>query len=496
MAAATEQTPEVPPLIWAEPEPDGALLHPPLTRPEVVAALLRIADSEGLTAVSLERLTAELGTAGVSLRHHIRRPGDLEDLLIDGVFAELALSEGRTGEWRADMRAGAYQLREAIGRHPWFARLTFRRPLFGPQALGWLERTMAVLEGAGLDVIVASAYAGIITGHVMGTAMCEAEEAEMEQVRAGERSTHERHFEAMHEGLAALVDRWRPHAIVHEPVAFAAEAIAAARGIPCLRHLWGPDVFGTPQGAWLRERARELVAAEVHGGVQPSAAQELVIDPCPAPMQRLGPGAEVPIRFVPVDRPGTVPSWLLDPPERERICVTWGTFTDGVPGGHPLMHVVRGLARPGTEVVVAVRAEDLPQLGELPPGAKAVTGVPLHAVLSSCTAVVHHGGANTALGAVARGLPQLVVSDTFERALNGGRLAEAGVGLHLDSQDADADTVGTAVRRLVTDDQYARAAAALRLQALSRPSPAQVAGGFEELIARYPVPSEPIAEGA
>ena len=195
MPATTEQTPEVPPLIWAEPEPDGALLHPRLTRPEVVAALLRIADADGLPAVSLERLTADLGAAGMSLRHHIRRPGDLEDLLIDGVFAELALPEGRPGEWRTDMRAGAYQLREAIGRHPWFARLTFRRPLFGPQALGWLERTMAVLEGAGLDVTVASAYAGIITGHVMGTAMCEAEEAEMERVRAGDRSTHERHFD-------------------------------------------------------------------------------------------------------------------------------------------------------------------------------------------------------------------------------------------------------------------------------------------------------------
>ncbi|MGX9886895.1 nucleotide disphospho-sugar-binding domain-containing protein [Streptomyces sp. NPDC002276] len=301
---------------------------------------------------------------------------------------------------------------------------------------------------------------------------------------------------AMHEGLAALVDRWRPHAVVHEPVSFAAETIAAARGIPTLRHLWGPDVFGTPQGGWLRERAREMVAAEVPGSVWPSEARELVIDPCPAPMQRLGPGAEVPIRFVPVDRPGTVPAWLLGPPERERICVTWGTFTDGVPGGHPLMRVVYGLARPGTEVVVAVRAEDLPRLGELPPGVHAVTGVPLYAVLSSCTAVVHHGGANTALGAVARGLPQLVVSDTFERALNGGRLAEAGVGLHLDSQDADPDTVETALRRLITEDQYARAAAALRSQTLSRPSPAQVAGGFEELVARCSVPSEPITEGA
>ncbi|WP_030997639.1 nucleotide disphospho-sugar-binding domain-containing protein [Streptomyces sp. NRRL F-5630] len=301
---------------------------------------------------------------------------------------------------------------------------------------------------------------------------------------------------AMLGGLAALIDHWQPHAVVHEPVAFAAEAVAAARGIPALRHLWGPDVFGTPHGAWLRERARELVTAEVPGSVWPPSARELVVDPCPAPMQRLGPGEKVPIRFVPVDRPGTVPTWLLDLPEEERICVTWGTFTDGVPGGHPLMRAVRGLSRPGTEVVLVARPEDLARLGELPAKVRTVSGVPLHAVLPSCTAVVHHGGANTALGAVARGLPQLVVSDTFERALNGGRLAEAGVGLHLGSQDADPDAVEAAAQQLVTDDRYARAAAALQGQALTRPSPAQIASGFEELVARCSVPVESITEGA
>ena len=120
---------------------------------------------------------------------------------------------------------------------------------------------------------------------------------------------------AMLDGLAALVDRWRPHAVVHEPVAFAAEAVAAARDIPTLRHLWGPDLFGTPPGAWLRERVRELVTAEVPGSVWPSA-REFVIDPCPAPMQRLGPGTAVPVRFVPVDRPGTVPCLIRGGPCR------------------------------------------------------------------------------------------------------------------------------------------------------------------------------------
>lgn len=205
MAATAEPAPEIPPLIWADSEPDGALLEPPLTRAEITGALLRIADAEGLAAVSVERLTKELGPAGSSLHHHIKRPDDLEDLLIDGVFGELVLAEIEPGRWRADLRDGAYQLRAAIGRHPWFTRLPFRRPLFGPRSLSRLEHGMAVLERAGLDITLAAAYAGIVTGHVLGAAMCEAEEREMERARVGDRSTHERHFDvaAFLDGLVA-----------------------------------------------------------------------------------------------------------------------------------------------------------------------------------------------------------------------------------------------------------------------------------------------------
>nr|CAK50793.1 glycosyltransferase [Streptomyces argillaceus] len=302
---------------------------------------------------------------------------------------------------------------------------------------------------------------------------------------------------AMLDGLAALVDRWRPHAVVHEPVAFAAETVAAARDIPTLRHLWGPDLFGTPPGAWLRHRVRELVTAEVPDSAGASA-REVVIDPCPAPLQRPGADAVVPVRYVPVDRPGTVPAWLLEPPRGPRVCVTWGTFADGMPGGHPLMRAMRALPRLGVEVVLVARAEDLARQGGLPAGVRAVTGAPLHAVLPSCTAVVHHGGSNTALGAVVRGLPQLVVSDTFERDLNAQRLAETGAAVHLEAREAEADpdAVATAVGRLVDDDRYARAAAELRGLALTRPSPARVAGGFEELLTQWPVAGAPITEGA
>ncbi|MFF4344828.1 TetR/AcrR family transcriptional regulator C-terminal domain-containing protein [Kitasatospora sp. NPDC001540] len=204
MAADTEEPAFYETLIWSEAEPDGDLLDPPLSRADVVAALLRIADGEGLPAVSVARLTSELGPAGRSVPSHVRYLGDLEDLLIDGVLAELVLPEPKPGQWQADLRTAALELRAAIARHPWFPSLTFRRPLFGPRALDWLDHIMTVAEGAGLPIAEAAAYAGIVTGHVLGAAMCEAEEREMQRRRAGDRTNHEVH-NVLQEFLGGIV---------------------------------------------------------------------------------------------------------------------------------------------------------------------------------------------------------------------------------------------------------------------------------------------------
>ncbi|WP_328406313.1 DUF1205 domain-containing protein (plasmid) [Streptomyces sp. NBC_00390] len=288
----------------------------------------------------------------------------------------------------------------------------------------------------------------------------------------------------MLDGLMAVVDGWQPHAMVYEPVAFAAEVVAATRPVPTLRHLWGPDLFATSPGQWLRRNVHELLADEFtrHGATGTEVPGNFVIDPCPPEMQRLGPGTPMPIRYVPVDRPGVVPIWLTDASPQDRICVTWGTSADAMPTAHPFVQMLHRLSGLGREVLLVVPPKDLERLPRLPDTVRPVIGAPLHAVLPACAAVLHHGGANTMLDAVARGIPQLAVSDTFERAFNGERLASTGAGMHLSARQADAATVEQAVRLLLDEQRWAEAAAALCVRMLDRPTPAQVGAGFEELI--------------
>ncbi|MEZ0096108.1 nucleotide disphospho-sugar-binding domain-containing protein [Streptacidiphilus sp. EB129] len=293
----------------------------------------------------------------------------------------------------------------------------------------------------------------------------------------------------MVDGLFAVVDNWQPDAMVYEPVAFAAEVVAAARPITTFRHLWGPDLLATTPGQWLRHRVHESLAECFHAyGASPTDFHDqFVIDPCPPDLQNVGPGTQVPMRYIPVDRPGPVPSWLIDPSPADRICVTWGTFGDAMPTDHPFIRMLQRLAGIGKEILLVIPPADLQRLPQLPDTVRPVTGAPLHAVLPACSVILHHGGANTMLDAVVRGIPQLVVSDTFERSLNGERLAATGAGSHLTARQAEGPVVEQAVRDMLTSPKWAEKAHALRAQMASRPSPAEVVSVLEDLSERKAV---------
>ena len=50
-----------------------------LTRERIIAAALRVMDTEGLEAVSMRRIAREVGVEAMSLYHHVRDKDDLLD---------------------------------------------------------------------------------------------------------------------------------------------------------------------------------------------------------------------------------------------------------------------------------------------------------------------------------------------------------------------------------------------------------------------------------
>ncbi|WP_406448589.1 TetR/AcrR family transcriptional regulator [Streptomyces sp. NBC_00876] len=139
--------PAVPEVIWARPERAGRGPKPAFSRADIAAAAVRIADAEGLDAVSMRKVAAELGCGTMSLYNYVPRKEDLYELMLDAVSAGYDYPDP-SGDWRADLLALAHQARAMMHRHTWVPRLMSPVYGFSPNVLRYLEYALSCLDGA------------------------------------------------------------------------------------------------------------------------------------------------------------------------------------------------------------------------------------------------------------------------------------------------------------------------------------------------------------
>ncbi len=294
--------------------------------------------------------------------------------------------------------------------------------------------------------------------------------------------------------LADLVRAWRPDLVITDPVVYAAPIAAAVAGAPLVRHLWGPDMTrlialpGTGpteaedfRAAW----PAELVDLYARYGAkaEPDVAVR-TLDTTPASLQLPGVPHRVALRYTSYNGAGEVPRWLLDPPARPRICVTWGSSSTALLGPDAFMvpTILRALDGLDAEIVVAVRAADRERVGPVPDGVRVVESMPLDLLLPTCRGVVHQSGAGTALTAAFAGVPQVTLPRVADQDLVSERLAATGAGIGLAPREADADGIRAAVSRILFEEGTAAAATRLQAEMLAQPSPAEIVRLLEELL--------------
>jgi AcrR family transcriptional regulator len=115
------------------------------SRAEITAVALDIADREGLDAVSMRRVAAELGTGAASLYRYVGTREELLDLMTDATAAEYELG-APGGDWLPDLIALGEQARAIYRRHRWLAALAIARPVIGPNGVALMEHVMGVLR--------------------------------------------------------------------------------------------------------------------------------------------------------------------------------------------------------------------------------------------------------------------------------------------------------------------------------------------------------------
>lgn len=130
-----------------------------LTRAAVVDRALRLADADGLDALTIRKLATELGVTPMALYWHFRSKDELLEGLAERVWSEIDVAVDSSVPWPAQLRGLLESLLRVLRTHPAAAQLLLQTEKQNEAALNATEVTLEVLRGAGFDPQDASAIA-------------------------------------------------------------------------------------------------------------------------------------------------------------------------------------------------------------------------------------------------------------------------------------------------------------------------------------------------
>ncbi len=148
--------------------------RPALDRERIAAAALALADRDGLGALSMRALGAELGVEAMSLYKHVDGKQAVLDSLVDAALGPVDWRARGDADWRARVEHVAGRLREVALAHPSaFAVLASGVPRSPAARTPMLEILAALADGGMAPGEAASAFWSILAW-VLGSVACEA----------------------------------------------------------------------------------------------------------------------------------------------------------------------------------------------------------------------------------------------------------------------------------------------------------------------------------
>lgn len=289
--------------------------------------------------------------------------------------------------------------------------------------------------------------------------------------------------------ILALCAAWQPDLLVGDEIDFGAMVAAERFGLP----------YATVQviaaGSFVRptmvgEPLNELRAEH---GLPPDPEltmlnRYLVLSPFP-PSYR-DPAFPLPVTAHPI-RPLTlgaapndaVPPWLAHLSGAPTVYFTLGTVFN-LESGDLFERVLAGLRDLPINVIATVGREiDPAEFGPQPANIQIARYIPQAAILPHCAAVVSHGGSGSVMGALAHGLPMVLLPMGADQPHNAARCAALGVGRLLDVVEARPETVHAAVTAVLAEPGYRQAAERIQAEIAALPEPAHAVRLLERLAA-------------
>jgi UDP:flavonoid glycosyltransferase YjiC (YdhE family) len=290
--------------------------------------------------------------------------------------------------------------------------------------------------------------------------------------------------------VLALCAAWQPNLLVCDEIDFGAMVAAERLGLPYA------TVLVIAAGSFVRKEVvgEALNALRAEHGLPPDPdltmlSRYLALSPFP-PSYR-DPAFPLPATAHPI-RPLTlgaapndaVPPWKVHLNGAPTVYFTLGTVFN-VESGDLFERVLAGLRDLPLNVIATVGREiDPAAFGSQPANIQIAQYIPQSAVLPHCAAVVSHGGSGSTIGALAHGLPMVLIPMGADQPYNAARCAELGAARLLDAVEATPESVRAAVATVLADSSYRRAAERVRDEIAALPDPAHALMLLERLGAK------------
>ena len=136
--------------LWTRTEPGAR--KPRLGRAELASVAIRVADTEGIDAVSMRRIATELDVGTMTLYHYVRTKDELLALMVDELLQEVVVPADAEApaDWRAAMTVIARRSRDSLRRHPWVFDVA-GDPTIGPNAVRHFDQSWEAVQGLDAD---------------------------------------------------------------------------------------------------------------------------------------------------------------------------------------------------------------------------------------------------------------------------------------------------------------------------------------------------------
>ena len=287
--------------------------------------------------------------------------------------------------------------------------------------------------------------------------------------------------------VLTLCAQWKPDVIVCDEIDFGSAIAAERLGLP------HATVLVIAAGSFVRPGivAEPLNALRSKHGLpsDPDLAMPsryLVLSPFPASFR--DPAFPLPTTAHSM-RPAS-----LDGTDRPQGSA-WASHLEGTPtiyftlgtafnleSGDLFTRVLAGLRPLSINLIVTVGPQiDPSEFGQQPEHVHIERYVPQSLILPQCDLVVSHGGSGSVAGALAQGLPSVLIPMGADQPLNAARCVELGLGLALDAVRATPESVREAVNAVLADSGYRRAAEHMRDEINALPGPESAVTLLEQL---------------